>query len=243
MHPSFEGKTALITGAASGIGRETALLLAQRGCQALILADLDLAKVSQSCQEITASTGRECLPWVVDVAQAASVDALFAHAERIWGGLHILVNAAGICPYLSIEETGPQQWDRTLDINLRGSYLCARAALALMKPRRYGKIVNIASLAARVGGIASSVDYVASKGGVVSMTYSFAKACTPWGINVNGVAPGMIDTPLIAAHSYPPGTVIGQPRDVAHVIAFLASEEARHIQGCTIDVNGGLYMH
>jgi len=130
-----------------------------------------------------------------------------------------------------------------MDINLRGSYLCAREALKYMKPQRQGKIVNIASVAARIGGVAAGVDYVASKGGVVSMTYALAKACMPFGINVNGVAPGVIDTPLIAGYSYPEGTIIGQPRDVANVIAFLASDDARHVQGCTIDVNGGLYMH
>lgn len=243
MFPSFEGQCAVVTGGASGIGKETALVLAERGASVLVLADRQQEAAEQAAAEIEQATGRRCLPARLDVADPASVEALFQFVTAECGDLHILVNGAGVCPYLPIEEVDAERWDRTVDINLRGSFLCAREAFKRMKPRRFGKIVNIASVAARIGGLASGVDYVASKGGVVSMTYSFAKAGTPFGINVNGVAPGVIATPLSAAQEYPPGTIIGQARDVANVIAFLASEDARHVQGCTIDVTGGLYMH
>lgn len=243
MHLPFDGKYAVITGAGSGISKETARVFAERGAKGIVMADLNLANATQAAQEIAAATGCNCLPFALDVAKPETVEALFAFAVAQFGTVHVLVNGAGICTYLPVEEVDAQRWDRAMDINLRGSYLCAREALKYMKPQRQGKIVNIASVAARIGGVAAGVDYVASKGGVVSMTYALAKACMPFGINVNGVAPGVIDTPLIAGYSYPEGTIIGQPRDVANVIAFLASDDARHVQGCTIDVNGGLYMH
>lgn len=239
----FKEQFAVVTGAGSGIGKETVRVLAERGARGIVLADLNLDSASHVASDIAATTGCVCVPCQLDVAQPASIEAMFRFAIEHFGSLDVLVNGAGICTYLPVEELDAQKWERVMDINLRGSYLCAREAIRLMKPRRRGKIVNIASVAARIGGVASGVDYVASKGGVLSMTYALAKACIPFGINVNGVAPGVIDTPLITAHSYPEGTIIGHPRDVANVIAFLASEDARHVQGCTIDVNGGLYMH
>lgn len=239
----FDGKYAVITGGGSGISRETAQVLAERGAKGIILADMNLVNATQAAQEISATTGCECLPFQIDVSKPEAIEALFAFAGEKFGTVHILVNGAGICPYLTVEEIDAAIWDVTMNINLRGSYLCAREAFKFMKPQRYGKIVNVASIAARIGGIASGINYVASKGGVVSMTYSLAKVGAAFNINANGVAPGVIETPLTAAHSYPPGTIVGQPHDIANVIAFLASDDAKHIQGCTIDVNGGAYMH
>ena len=239
----FEGKIAVITGAGSGISRETALVLAERGAAGIVLADMNLEGATRAAQEIQAATGCRCLPFQVDVSNPEAIEALFAFAAKQFGTVHILVNGAGVCPYVTLEEVDAARWDWALNINLRGSYLCAREAFKLMKPQGYGKIVNVASVAARIGGIASGINYVASKGGVVSMTYALAKLGAPHHINANGVAPGVIETPLTAATTYAPGTIVGQPRDVATVIAFLASDDAKHIQGCTIDVNGGLYMH
>ncbi|GLS16862.1 SDR family NAD(P)-dependent oxidoreductase [Hydrogenophaga electricum] len=243
MNLPFEGRYAVITGAGSGIGKETARVLAERGAQGLLLADLNLAGATEVAQDVAAATGCTCLPYQLDVARPDQIEAMFAFVAERFGRVDVLVNGAGVCTYLPVEELDAQKWGRVMDINLKGSYLCARSAILQMKRQRSGKIVNIASVAARIGGVASGVDYVASKGGVLSMTYALAKACMGHGINVNGVAPGVIDTPLISGHDYPEGTIIGQPRDVANVIAFLASDDARHVQGCTIDVNGGLYMH
>lgn len=243
MNLPLEGRFAVITGAGSGIGKETARVFAERGAKGLLLADLNLPGATQAAKDIAAATGCTCMPYQLDVARPDEIVAMFAFVTENFGRLDVLVNGAGICTYLPVEELDAQKWERVMDINLKGSYLCAREAIRLMKPQRSGKIVNIASVAARIGGVASGVDYVASKGGVLSMTYALAKACMPHGINVNGVAPGVIDTPLSSAYDYPPGTIIGQPIDVANVIAFLASDDSRHVQGCTIDVNGGLYMH
>lgn len=239
----FEGKYAVITGAGSGISRETALVLAERGAKGIILADMNLENATKAAGEISAKTGCQCLPFKIDIANPADIEALFAFVGEKFGTVHILVNGAGICPYVTIEEVDADAWDKTLNINLRGSYLCAREAFKYMKAQKYGKIVNISSVAARIGGIDSGINYVASKGGVVSLTYSLAKIGAAYNINANGVAPGVIDTPLTQSNTYKPGTIVGQPRDVATVIAFLASEDANHVRGCTIDVNGGLYMH
>jgi len=239
----FEGKYAVITGAGSGISKETANVFAERGMKGIVIADLNLDNAQAVAKEISETTACRALPFKLDVSIPEEIEALFAFAAKEFGTVHILVNGAGICPYKTIEEIDAKAWDIALNINLRGSYLCAREAFKFMKEQRYGKIVNVASIAARIGGIDSGINYVASKGGVVSMTYSLAKAGKGFNINANGVAPGVIETPLTQANSYAPGTIIGKPRDVATVIAFLASEDAKHVNGCTIDVNGGLYMH
>jgi len=239
----FEGKYAVITGGGSGISKETGHVLAERGAAGIVLADMNMESAAVAAREISAETGSHCIPFKMDVSNPADIEALFAFAGEKFGAVHILVNGAGICPYVAIDQVDAAAWDETMNINLRGSYLCAREAFKFMRPQKYGKVVNIASLAARIGGIASGINYTASKGGIVSMTYALAKIGMPFNINSNGVAPGVIATPLTQGQDYPPGTIIGQPRDIATVIAFLASDDAKHINGCTIDVNGGTYMH
>lgn len=239
----FEGKYAVITGAGSGISRETAVVLAERGAKGIIIADLNFDNATKAAEEISAKTGCNCIPFKVNVANPADIEALFAFTGEKFGTVHILVNGAGICPYVTMEEVDAEEWDKALNINLRGTYLCAREAFKFMKEQKYGKIVNVASVAARIGGIASGINYVASKGGVVSTTYALAKIGAAYNINANGVAPGVIETELTKGNTYAPGTIVGQPRDVATVIAFLASDDAKHITGCTLDVTGGLYMH
>ncbi|MGI5911420.1 MAG: SDR family NAD(P)-dependent oxidoreductase [Syntrophomonadaceae bacterium] len=239
----FEGKYALITGAGSGIGRDTALLLAERGAKGIIIADLNLDSAVKAAEEITTATGCECLPFKVDVSIPSEIEALFAFAGEKFGTIHILVNSAGVLNYLSIDEVNVDVWDKTLNINLRGTYLCAREALKYMKAQNYGKIINVSSSAGRIGGIAAGIDYTASKGGVIAMTYSLAKLGAAHNINVNGVAPGIIETPLSKNRPPAPGVKVGLPRDVSTAIVFLASDEANHITGCTLDINGGTYMH
>ena len=239
----FENKYAIITGAGGGISRETAIILAERGAKGVILAGRHIENTKSAAAEISAATGCNCLPFKADVGNPGDIESLFAFAGEKFGSVHILVNGAGVCPYVSMEEVDAEAWDQVMNINLRGTYLCAREAFRFMKKQRYGKIINIASVAARIGGIAAGINYVASKGGVVSLTYALAKLGAEYNINANGVAPGVIETGLTKGNSYPPGTIIGQPRDVATIIAFLASDDSKHITGCTLDVTGGLYMH
>jgi 3-oxoacyl-[acyl-carrier protein] reductase len=147
----------------------------------------------------------------------------------------------------TIEEIEGEKWDKVMAINLKGTYLCCREALRLMKARSYGKIVNVSSIAGRIGGITSGINYSTSKGAIITMTMALAKAAAPFGINVNAVAPGFINTQMAKkfTHFVPesvPLKRIREPEDVADVILFLASEMSRYITGCIIDVNGGVYM-
>ena len=238
----LEGKYAVITGAGSGISYETALVFAERGVQGIITADLNFAGVIKAAETITSATGCNCIPYKVDVAIPEEIEALFNFVGEKFGRVDILVNGAGISPYNSIDEVDAYEWDKTLNINLRGTYLCAREAFKFMREQKYGKIVNVSSIAGRIGGIAAGINYSASKGGVISATMALAKVGAPYNIKVNSVAPGVINTPLTRDHAYPPGTIIGEPRDVAYLIAFLASDESNHIVGCAIDINGGAYM-
>jgi 3-oxoacyl-[acyl-carrier protein] reductase len=147
----------------------------------------------------------------------------------------------------SVEEIGEAEWDKTMNINLRGTYLCSREALAIMKPKKYGKIVNLSSISGRIGGIATGINYATSKGGILTLTMSLAKDAGPFNITVNGVAPGFIDTEMtknfthFKVETVPLGR-IGKPGDVADVILFLASDRSRYVTGVTIDVNGGVFM-
>jgi len=239
----FVGKYAVITGAGNGIGRETAVVLAERGAAGIILADLDFDGAQKAAEEIAAGTDCKCWPFQFDQAKPDEIEALFTFASHKLGAIHILVNSAGMCSWIPMDEVDVEAWDKLMDINLRGTYLCAREAFQYMKEQKYGKIVNLASVAARVGGVSSGINYVASKGGVISTTYALAKIGAAYNINVNGVAPGVIDTDMTRDVAWAPDTIIGQPRDVATVIAFLASDDARHVTGLTLDVNGGQYMH
>ncbi len=180
-----------------------------------------------------------------DIGDPDSVVQAFKNVKRSFSRLDILVNCAGICTTSSIEELTVPQWDRVMAINLRGTFLCSREAMGLMTSG--GKIVNISSISGRIGGIATGMDYAASKGGIIALTMSLAKAGGPKGIIVNAVAPGFIKTEMTRGMShFDPRSVplnrIGEPEDVADVIVFLASEGARYITGEIINVNGGWNM-
>lgn len=238
--PIFAGKRALVTGAASGIGRATALALAGAGAHVICA---DIADASG-----TASTAGEAAR--VDVADAASVRALFAGA----GALDIVVNAAGIlieCPTL---EMTPEAFDRQIGVNLRGSFLVAQAALRSMTAQNpapgQGRLILIASELAHLGR-ADFAAYCASKAGVIGLTRSFAREFAP-GILVNAVAPGPTDTPMLAPETMSAAALaldmdnplgrIGQPAEIAAAVLFLASPAASFMTGQTICPSGGAVM-
>lgn len=246
MNKEFEGQYAIVTGGAGGIGFESARVLAQRGLSGVILADLNLEAAEKSAAQLEQETGCRCYAFKVNVAVPADIEALFAFAREKMPGLHILVNCAGVCPTTPLEDLDADKWDWCMNINLRGAHLCVREAIKTMKEQHYGRIINIASIAARIGGIASSVSYAASKGGLLTATKSYAKLLAPYGINVNAVCPGVIRTPMTADTDYSwdqiPLGRLGETSDVAGVIAFLASEDSKYITGIGLDVNGGQYM-
>ncbi len=243
----FEGKVALVTGGGGGIGAQTARMFAQNSCATIVVADIAIDKAQKVCEQIQSCSDANTFAYKLDVVSEECVHLLFDETARKFGGVDFLINCIGVCPTQGIEDTTIKGWDNTLNINLRGVFLCCREAFRQMKEKKFGRIVNTTSISARIGGIGTGMDYVASKGGVLSMTMGFAKRGAPYGINVNSVAPGFIHTAMTRdLKHFDPKSVplgrIGEPQDVSGVFKFLCSEDARYITGACIDVNGGVFM-
>jgi len=244
----LKGKVALITGAAQGIGKAIAQLLAEAGAD-VVVADLDLPKAQETAKEI-AERGAKALPIKVNVASfdeaKQAVDSVMAQ----WGRLDILVNNAGITRDALLLRMKEEDWNLVLDVNLNGTFHCTKAVLPLMTKRREGKIVNIASIVGVIGN-AGQANYAASKAAVIGFTKTVAREYASRGINVNAVAPGFIETAMTQGLSsevrenlykqIPMGR-LGTPLDVAHAVRFLVSEAATYITGQVIHVNGGMLM-
>ena len=243
MTGKLQHKTALITGAGRGIGRAIAERFAGEGAQVAV-ADID----SNAASTTAAAIGSDALGLAMDVSSKAAVLAGTAQVLDQFGQLDILVNNAGYLVYTTFESCSEENWDRIVDVNMKGPFLCAQAVIPHMKARRQGVIINMTSLAAKTGGLAAGPPYAAAKAGVHTLTIGLARALAPDQIRVNAIAPGVIDTAMTAApeHDQLKATIPlgcpGQPEDVASCALFLASDDARHITGETIDVNGGLYM-
>ena len=243
MTGKLQHKTALITGAGRGIGRAIAECFVREGARVAV-ADIDPNTANATATAI----GPEALGLAMDVSSKAAVLAGTAQVLDEFGQLDILVNNAGYLVYTTFESCSEENWDRIVDVNMKGPFLCAQAVIPHMKARRQGVIINMTSLAAKTGGLAAGPPYAAAKAGVHTLTIGLARALAPDQIRVNAIAPGVIDTDMTSAPehdqlkaSIPLGRS-GQPEDVANCALFLASDDARHITGETIDVNGGLYM-
>ncbi|TES84582.1 SDR family oxidoreductase, partial [Candidatus Aerophobetes bacterium] len=190
----LEEKIAVVTGGGRGLGRSICLTLAREGCS-LVVSDIDAESAGKVAREIK-KIGSEALALGVDVTSRSQVDTLMRVAAKDFGGVDILVNNAGICWMGKVENMSEQDWDRVMAVNLKGTFLCSKAVIKLMKGKGWGRVVNMASAAGKTGGIMVGANYSASKAGVICFTKSLARELAPHGITVNAVAPGLIDTAM-----------------------------------------------
>jgi len=244
----LKNRVAIVTGGGRGIGRAIAEKFAERGA---VVAIAEMADYGEATANELREGGREVMHYRVDVSNRDSVGEMVAAIRKNYERIDILVNNAGIRPTHPFLEMDESDWEKVLRVNLTGTYHCCAAVAPVMVENRWGRIINISSLAAQRGSTGGHSHYAAAKSGVMGLSKSLARELAQYGITVNVVAPGWIDTEGWGgqldgrrdefAAKVPLGR-LGQPEDVANLVAFLASEDASYITGVTIPVNGGLFI-
>jgi NAD(P)-dependent dehydrogenase (short-subunit alcohol dehydrogenase family) len=246
---NFQDKIVVITGGAGGIGRAAGEIMGQRGAS-LFITDVGTAVGEDAVadwreREIPATFIR------ADLTEIAEIQALFHRVVEQAGRIDVLVTCAGVSSLTRLAEITPEEWDRVFAVNLKATFFCCQEALHTMVEQKRGKIVTIASAAAKIGGVAVGAHYSASKAGIICLTKSLALYAAPFGINVNCVCPGPTATAMTDAWGEAINTEFaqkipfkryGKPEEIGEVIAFLASDKASYLTGETVDVNGGLVM-
>jgi NAD(P)-dependent dehydrogenase (short-subunit alcohol dehydrogenase family) len=247
MAGRLEGKVCVITGAGGGMGADAAVRFTEEGAS-VVVADVDADAAARVAGEV------DGLAVQVDVADEASVKAMYAAADERYGGIDVLYNNAGISPAddASILDTELDAWERVQAVNTRGVYLCCRHGIPYLLQRGGGSVINVASFVALVGAATSQISYTASKGAVLSLTRELAVQFAREGVRVNALCPGPVETPLLLRiWSETPGAAerrlvhlpmgrMAQPREIVNAALFLASDEASYVNGATFTVDGGL---
>ena len=248
----LQGQVAMVTGASSGIGRAAAVALAREGACVVVNFCKNQAGAEEAVAAIQAAGG-DAFAFRADVTRAADVAAMVSAVRHRWGHIDLLVNNAGdLLARRTLTDMTEEYWDQIMNLNLKSVFLCVKAVWEEMAALKSGCIINVTSIAGHNGGGPGAAAYAAAKGGMLTYTKGLAKELAPYGVRVNGVAPGVIATPY--HERYSPGEVFrrfvaaiplgraGTSEEVADVIVFLASPAARYLTGETIEVNGGMLM-
>jgi len=247
----LDQRVAIITGGGTGIGRHIALEFAKQGAK-VVICGRNMENLEKVVEEVKALGGHS-LAIATDISVAEQVRNLAKQTVDSFGRIDILVNNAGICRSAPLLEMTEQEWDEVLDINLKGVFLCTQAVARYMVEKRYGKIVNISSNSGRGGGLDDYANYCASKAGVIQLTKSSAFELGAYGINVNAIAPGKIETEMDKRYMTPEQYEeyvedrkakavlgrVGNTQDIANLVLFLASDDSSFICGETIAIDGG----
>ncbi len=244
------GKTALITGAGSGLGQATAQLFAQEGAQ-VVVADISQRRAQAVAAEISQTHASPAIGLQADVTQSQAVSALVDQARSEYGPINILVNNAGIAQIKDLLDITPEEWQRMIDVHMKGTFLCMRAVIGDMIEAKWGRVINTASVAGMTGG-PQNAHYAAAKAAIIGFTRSLALEYARSGITVNAVAPGLIETPMVKQGTGPasekvvdffirriPMRQMGKPGDIAAAHLYLASDDAAYVTGQVLSPNGG----
>ena len=245
----LKDRAAIVTGGARGIGKAIALSLLTEGAKVAII-DSDKERLAKLKKE-TEKRNKEVMAIPCDITKSSEVNGMVDQVQKAFGRIDILVNNAGIIRRGTIETVTEEDWDRVIEVNLKGTFNCCKAVAGIMKQQRYGKIINVSSIAGKIGDITSAPGYGPSKAAIDALTKTLARQLAQYGINVNGVAPHAIETEMSAQWSeerrkeiiasIPLGR-LGKPEDVANAVLFLASDDSSFITGEILDVNGGALM-
>ena len=248
---TLEGRVAIVTGAAQGIGFHAAKMMAANGMK-VALVDLNAEKIKKAAEDIKALP--DCAgaaPFTCDVSDEKAIEKTVAEIAGHFGRIDVLVNSAGILSSTKIWDIQREEWDRILGVNLSGSFFMVQKVIPYLKQSKHPRIINISSVAGRMGGVENSMSYAASKGGICAITRGMARHLGPFRITVNAVCPGPTRTPIMDAYTEEAMRNlesknflgrIGECDDIAAGICYLASEEAGYVTGAMLDINGGFWI-